>query len=81
MDLSKTCSDYIQATHSDELPVPGDGVWVQTKPSTNAGRFSQTTDMYLYNTAYSVNPDIVTIAAEDTVNAASSLYDSRVHYS
>lgn len=81
MDLSKTCSDYIQITHADELPVPGDGVWVQTKPSTNAGRFTQSTDMYLYNTAYSVNPDIVTLAAEDTVNASSSLCDSRIHYS
>jgi hypothetical protein len=37
--------------------------------------------MYLYNTAYSVNPDIITLAAEDTVNASSSLCDSRIHYS
>ena len=35
----------------------------------------------MYNTAYSVLPDIVTYAGQDTVNAADSLYDSRIHYS
>lgn len=83
MDLAKQCSNYVQATHSDDLPVGngGDGTWVQHKPSTVAGRFSQTTDMYLYNTAYSVVPNLVTYSGEDTVNIASSLYDSRIHYS
>ena len=81
MDLSKTCSNYIQATHSAELPIPGDGAWIQVSPNTNAGRFTQTTDLYLYNTAYSVNPDIVTYAAEDTINAVNSLFDYRIHYS
>lgn len=81
MDLTNTCSDYIQITHSDTLPIPGDGAWLQEKPSTNAGRFTQTTDMYLYNTAYSVTPDVVTLAAEDVINAVGSRQDSRVHYS
>lgn len=81
MDLSKTCSDYIQATHRNALQIPGAGAWLQVKPNTNVGRFTQTTDMYLYNTAYSVSPDIITLAAEDTVNASSSLCDSRIHYS
>lgn len=84
IDLSKQCSNYLQATNSnDNLKVGngGSGVWVQAKPSTVAGRFTQTTDMYMYNTAYSVLPDIVTYAGQDTVNAADSLYDSRIHYS
>ena len=37
--------------------------------------------MYMYNTAYSVLPDIITYAGQDTVNTADSLYDSRIHYS
>lgn len=83
MDLSKQCSNYLQAIESDTLPVDGtkDGVWVQVHPDTVAGRFTQTTDMYMYNTAYSVLPDIVSYAAEDTINVASPLYDSRIHYS
>ena len=83
MDLSKQCSEYLQATHCDTLKVErgGKGVWVQAHPSTVAGRFTQTADMYMYNTAYSILPDVVTYSAEDTVNAASALYDSRIHYS
>lgn len=37
--------------------------------------------MYLYNTAYSVVPNLVTYSGEDTVNVTDSTYDSRVHYS
>ena len=83
IDLSRQCSDYIQATNQDSLPIGkyGKGAWVQVHPSTVAGRLTQTQDMYMYNTAYSVLPDIVTYSAEDTVNAASALYDSRIHYS
>ena len=83
IDLSKQCSEYLQAENTSAYPVGGygNGVWVQAKPSTVGGRFTQTTDMYMYNTAYSVLPDIVTYAGQDTVNAADSLYDSRIHYS
>lgn len=83
IDLAQQCSNYIQATNQETLPIGGRGVgvWVQAHPSTVAGRLTQTTDMYMYNTAYSVLPDVVTYSAEDTVNAASSLYDSRIHYS
>ena len=84
IDLSKQCSQYIQSTSTNsELTIGngGKGVWVQVKPSTVAGRLIQTTDMYMYNTAYSVLPDIITYAGQDTVNTADSLYDSRIHYS
>jgi hypothetical protein len=37
--------------------------------------------MYMYNTAYSVLPDIVTYSGEDTVNAPNSINDARIHYS
>lgn len=84
MDLSKQCSNYLQAINHESLPVSSNqskGVWVQAHPSTVAGRLTQTQDMYMYNTAYSILPDVVTYSAEDTVNAASALYDSRIHYS
>ena len=83
MDLSKQCSNYLQAIESDTLPIGGtkNGVWVQVHPDTVAGRFTQTTDVYMYNTAHSVIPDVVSYAAEDTINAANPLYDSRIHYS
>ena len=90
IDITKQCSDYLQAispTSSEihnignDSGTAGKGVWVQAKPSTVAGRFTQTTDMYMYNTAYSINPDVVTYSGQDTINAANPLYDSRIHYS
>ena len=83
VDLARQASNYVQAYNNDTIPVKnkGNGIWVQAKPTTLSGRFTQTTDMYMYNTAYSVLPDIVTYAGQDTVNTADSLYDSRIHYS
>ena len=37
--------------------------------------------MYMYNTAYSITPDIMTYSGQDTINRTSELYDSRIHYS
>ena len=37
--------------------------------------------MYMYNTAYSINPDVITYSGQDTVNEANPRYDSRIHYS
>jgi len=88
MDLSKQCSNYLQAVTKDpNLGITkiggtgGNGIWVQAKPTSLSGRFNQTTDMYMYNTAYSVLPDVITYAGQDTVNISDSLYDSRIHYS
>ena len=83
MDLTNQASKYLQVTHAESLPIKGsdDGFWISAKPSTNGGRFSQTSDLYLYNTAYSITPDIITYSAQDTINAADSIYDSRIHYS
>lgn len=88
IDLSKQSSEFLPATSRNPNMSTGKstentnlGIWVQAETNNVPKRFIQATDMYMYNTAYSITPDIITYSGQDTINRTSELYDSRIHYS
>lgn len=48
--------------------------------ASHVNTYTQNQDYYMYNTAYSVQPDIITASSEDD-NTADNNYDMRVHFS
>lgn len=48
--------------------------------ASHVNTYTQDQDYYMYNTAYSVQPDIITASLEDD-NTADNNYDMRVHFS
>lgn len=88
IDLSKQSSEFLPATSRNATMSTGKstentnlGIWVQAETNNVPKRFIQATDTYMYNTAYSITPDIMTYSGQDTINKTSELYDSRIHYS
>lgn len=83
IDMTQQGSDYLYGTATNSTVSESSHAndwWLQSEPDSIAG-FNQPSSAYLYNTAYSVLPDIVTYAAEVQSVKTSNNYDSRIHYS
>jgi len=48
--------------------------------ASHVNNYTQDQNYYMYNTAYSVQPDVITASSEDD-NTADNNYDMRVHFS
>ena len=71
----------IQAQFSDDLfGVTSNSRYVQDKASV-FDSYSQSTDAYLYNTAYSIVPNVRTWYPDLTTEGSTNNFDTRVHYS
>lgn len=71
----------IQAQFSSSLyNVDTHSIYVQDKASSFAG-YTQSTDAYLYNTAYNVLSDIRTWYPDLTTKGETNDYDTRIHFS
>lgn len=82
IDLSQQGSEYLYktATTGNATDDQTLGEWFQSEPD-SVYNLNQTSSAYIYNTAYSVLPDVVSYSGEVNTVKTSNNYDSRVHNS